>query len=265
MTAYIVDTETTDKDAPEVIGVAWIQLATQLDLAGESDRIFLEEAQFFEQRYKPSQPSAFGAIAVHHILPSELENCPPSSEAKLPDDCTYMIGHSIDYDWQALGSPDVKRICTRAMAEHVWPDADSYSQSALIYRLLGAIPETRERLRNAHSAATDCENNLILLRHIWREKWDITTWSALWDFSEFCRIPLVMPITKARGEKLTDIDDGLLNWCLNQHWLPDEHPYLYKGLTREYERRQEEYQQAMIDKSRDKHDPDPEFDDQIPF
>lgn len=244
--AYIIDTETTDKDRPEVIELAGILLRSELDLAGESDRIFLEEADTFEQRYKPQKPTSFGALAVHHILPSELEGCPESCAAFLPGDCAYMIGHSIDYDWQALGSPEgVKRICTRAMAEHIWPDADSYSQSALLYMLLGPTAETRERLRNAHSALTDCQNNLVLLQHIWRAKWEITTWSQLWDFSEECRIPLKMPITKARGEKLTDIDDGLLNWCLNQHWMPVEQPYLYKGLMREHERREEEYRRGV--------------------
>lgn len=264
MTVYIVDTETTSKDDDrEVIELAWLRLQPGHDLAGVSDRIDVSvPVQHFEQRYQPSKPAGFGSIAVHHILPDELEGCPPSSDAALPNGCIYIVGHSIDFDWQALGSPDVHRICTRAMAEHVWPDADSYSQSALLYMLLGATESTRDLLRNAHSALTDCNNNLTLLQHILRAKPDIKTWSALHEFSEECRIPLKMPITKERGTPLTEIDDGLLCWCLNQYWLPGEHPYLHKGLVREYERRQEEHQ-ALIDKARDKHDPDP--DDDLPF
>lgn len=171
---------------------------------------------------------------------------PPSSEAVLPNGCTYLIGHNCDFDWQALGSPDVKRICTYAMAQHVWPEADSYSQTALVYMLLGANPGARELLKDAHSAINDCRNNLTLLAHILRAQPEIKTWSALHDFSEDCRIPLKMPITKARGELLTEIDDGLLDWCLRQHWLPDEHPYLYKGLTREYERRNKAWEESLV-------------------
>jgi exodeoxyribonuclease X len=267
MSAYIIDTECTDRDNGEVIELAWTKLTPMVDLIGSSDEINanLAFADVTEQRYRPEKQTTFGALAVHHILPSELEGCPPSASAKLPDDCAYIIGHNVDFDWRALGCPDVNRICTYAIAQHVWPEADSYSQSALLYMLLGPTALTRERLRNAHSALTDVHNNALLLSRILHEKTEITTWSALWEFSEDCRIPLKMPITKARGELLTDIEDGLLNWCLNQGWMPDEHPYLYKGLEREYERRERAYQD-QVGKARDKHDPAPDpDDDDFPF
>ena len=253
---YILDTETTSRNEDrEVIELAWLKLETTHDLAGVPcipQHIVVEDRYWM--RYKPTKPIDFGAMAVHHILPEDLEGRPPASDAVAPEDCDYMIGHSIDFDWEALGRPDVKRICTRAMAEHVWQDADSYSQSALLYMILGPTPQTRHRLKEAHSAVCDCINNQTLLEKILSVRPDITTWQALWMFSEESRIPLRMPITAARGELLTDIEVGLLDWCLRQDWMPHDHPYLFEGLLRERRRRQEDADVRNAD-----------FDDDMPF
>lgn len=243
MSVYIFDTETTDKveddkPLPDIIEAAWLRLRADEGLLGpEPDRIpaRLEVFESFCDRFMPSQRISFGAMSVHHILPHELEGCAPSSAFALPPDVEYLIGHSIDFDFKATGSPEnVKRICTCAMARHVWQDADSYSLSALLYQLLGPTNETRELLQGAHGAATDVRNTLRLLELLLQAKPDITTWSALYTFSEDSRIPLRMPITKARGELLTDIDDGLILWCLRQDWLEK---YLRIGLQREWARR----------------------------
>jgi len=70
--AIILDTETTtNKDTPErpleVVELAW----RYLDPAAAGDCY----------RYKPRLPPTFGATAVHHILMSELQDCPPSTQA----------------------------------------------------------------------------------------------------------------------------------------------------------------------------------------
>jgi DNA polymerase III epsilon subunit-like protein len=72
--AIILDTETTtNKETPErpleVIELAWIPLGQ--DSPGG-----------FRQLYKPTMPSTFGATAVHHILPLELLDKPPSAQAR---------------------------------------------------------------------------------------------------------------------------------------------------------------------------------------
>lgn len=40
-------------------------------------------------------------------MPSDLEGCDPSSDCRLPD-CKFIVGHNVDFDWKALGSPEVK-------------------------------------------------------------------------------------------------------------------------------------------------------------
>jgi exodeoxyribonuclease X len=226
--ALIFDTETTDKKEGEIIEAAWLRLAPVEDLAGSTDRICIDVAEEFCRRYQPTKPMTFGAIAVHHILPSELDDCEPCSTFALPADCTYVIGHSVDFDWEAAGSPKhIKRIDTHAIAQWQWPDATGYSQSALIYMLEGATPATRLLLKNAHSALADVRINLLLLSYILKLKPEIQTWSELWEYSERCRIPRTCPMKKYEGVLLADLDDGFIDWCLRQDWLD---PYYRKGL-----------------------------------
>lgn len=237
MSAYVIDTETTSTEPDrEVIEAAWIYVPSIVDLVGHSDRII---DGVFVQRYKPSRRIGLGAMAVHHIVPDDLAECPPSSECALPDNAEYVIGHNVDFDVEALGSPTVKRICTLAISRYVWPDVDAYSQTALLYHLLGATPETRDLLRNAHSAAVDVINNVVLLEKILEAKPEITTWSQLYAYSEQCRIPRVMPIGEKQGVKgltldeAVDYDPGFCEWCLRQAFIDE---YLKTGLRQAFER-----------------------------
>lgn len=237
MRAIILDTETTSKEADrEVIELAWIALSYSAS-DHEPDLIprpILSISEFC-QRYRPTKPMTFGSLAVHHILPSELEHCDPVGNFLLPD-AQYLIGHSIDFDWEAVGKPDMKRICTLAMARSIWPHADSHSQSALLYLLNGATPETRQMLRDAHSAAADAANNLVLLSHILAAKPDITTWSALWAFSEQARIPTVMPMGRNKGAAITTLETSEIDWYLDRDFID---PYLRKAFEQEIVRRRQ--------------------------
>lgn len=233
MSTYIFDTETTDREpGREIIEAAWLKLREAKDLFGDANTI-PEDLYYIEaygQRFCPSKPIGFGAMAVHHILPGELMGMAPSASFQLPDDAVYIVGHSIDFDWEAAGSPaNVKRIDTFAMAQWTWTDCDSYSQSALLYYLQGATESTRARLKHAHGAAVDVQNNLTLLRLILNKHPQIRTWSALWEYSEECRIPRTCPMAKYKGVLLQDLDRGFIWWCLRQDFID---PYYRRGLER---------------------------------
>ena len=75
MTAYIIDTETTDSDpkTAEVIELAYAPLLKDFEYG---------PAEIF--RFKPSHPSKWGALATHHILPLDLEGHPASSFLTFP-------------------------------------------------------------------------------------------------------------------------------------------------------------------------------------
>jgi len=241
----VLDTETTSR---EPIEVALLQLPQGHDLLGPNPDVIPDSLVpphvIFAGKLKPSKPSTFGSMAVHHILPDELEQCPPSSSFKLPPDVAYIVGHSVDFDHTAIGSPNVKRICTHAMAQSIWPQADSHSQSALLYMLLGATPQTRALLRNAHSALTDAINNIRLLEKILEAKPDIRTWSALWEFSEESRIPTVMFMGRNKGAPIPALESGEIGWYLERDFID---PYQRKAFERELDRRAQSDSQRASD------------------
>lgn len=235
MSVYLFDVECTDKTDGEIIEAGLVRFLEAEDMFPGGDAIGFPLCTSVAEvtRYRPTKPSTMGALAVHHILPHELEGCAPSHSFQLPEDCEYIVGHSIDFDWQAAGSPQhVKRIDTHAIARWVWPDASGYSLVALIYMLKGATSETRNLVRYAHSAGRDCLLAFYLLEAILALKPEIRTWSALWNYSEECRIPRTCPMKKFEGVPLDDLvrhEPGFVDWCLRQSWLDS---YFRKGLLR---------------------------------
>jgi exodeoxyribonuclease X len=219
--AIIFDTETTGINDPEIVEAAWLEI-------NELSAMELTVDSRFSQRYKPSKPIELGAMSVHHIMDEDLVNCPPSSAFQLPEGTEYLIGHNIDFDWTAIGKPDVKRICTLALSRSLWPELDSHSQSAMIYFL--ERDRAREWLRNAHCADHDVINCHVLLIHILK-KLDldkVRTFEDLWLCSEEARVPKVMHFGKHKGTPIKDIPSDYKAWLLKQ---PDVDQYLIKALT----------------------------------
>lgn len=157
--AVIFDAETTGFIEPALIEAASIII---------NGNPLEEQKHTFISRYNPGKPISFGAMSTHNILDCDLKDCPPASEFRLPDNTAYIVGHNIDYDWQVIGKPDIKRIDTLAMAKTVYPKLDSYSLSALSYALSEPDdrPKIREILINRHNALIDAELCLGILHRI---------------------------------------------------------------------------------------------------
>lgn len=218
MIARIFDTETTGLTDPEVIEAAWL---------GLGEGFTLEVTDSFYQRYKPSKDIELGAIATHHILPGDLVDCPPSSEFELPDDTEYLIGHNIDFDWKVAGQPNVKRICTLAIARRLFPRLDSHTQTALVYHLLqDDQPAARKEVLRAHNALADVEICHIILGEMLRHL-ELESWEEVWNFSEVARVPQVMPFGKHKGQAMSSVPSNYKQWLLRQ---PDVDPYLRRAL-----------------------------------
>lgn len=216
MSAIIFDTETTGTASPQIIEAAWLRLDTPASL---------HITEQFEQRYRPSQRIALGALATHHIYDEELSDCPPHTDFQLPPDVQYIIGHNIDYDWKVSGQPDVKRICTLALSRSLYPDADSHSQSAMLYLI--DRPNARNRLKAAHSALADVQNCRSLLESLLTRCGPVANWEALWQLSEQARIPKIMSFGKHKGMAIADIPADYKAWLLRQS---DIDPYLQAAL-----------------------------------
>jgi exodeoxyribonuclease X len=223
MNAIIFDSETTGLKDPQMVEGAYLKLA---------DIQTLEVVEEFLQRYKPSKPIELGALATSHIYDEELVDCPPHTDFALPAGTTYIIGHNVDYDWGVIGQPDVKRICTQALSRTLWPDADSHSQSAMIY--LHYREYARGLLQNAHAALDDVHNCHRLLVKILEELAErngaaVFSFEDLWMISEEARIPTVIRFGKHAGSKIADIPVDYKRWLLGQ---ADVDPYLRKALTK---------------------------------
>ena len=200
----IFDTETTGKNEAKMIEAAWIQL--------DSVKPFATSASF-NQRYNPGKPIELGALATHHILDEELIDCPSPESFELPQGLEYLIGHNIDYDWNIIGQPYIKRICSLALSRRAWPKLDSHSQSALFYYLNRST--AREVLKNAHSALADVKICAVILENACKAL-NISTMDDLYIASEAARIPSHMTFGKHKGIAITDIPRDYKAWLLSQ-------------------------------------------------
>lgn len=214
MSAIIFDTETTGLDAPEVVEAAWVFIDVH-GVTGEG----------FNARFCPSKPISLGAMATHHIMDEDLVDFPPSSTFTLPDGVEYLIGHNIDFDWAAIGKPEVKRIDVLAMCRALWPDADSHQQSAMLYLLERGT--ARASLVGAHSAHADVLTCHKILLHVLAKVAPIESFERLWEKSEAMRVPTKMTFGKHRGELIKNVPRDYKQWLLKQ---PDVDPYLAKAL-----------------------------------
>lgn len=219
MTAVILDTETTGVDEPGLLEAAFRGFSAPRDVGRGA------HAVEFCGRFNPGKAISFGAMATHHIVPEDVDGAPAPATFALPDGTTFIIGHNCDFDWKVIGEPKVKRICTLAFCRKLWPECDSHTLGAMLYRLEGSA--ARDLLRNAHSAAADIEACRIVLSHVLDALGSPDTWEEVWRQCEAARVPEVMPFGKHKGTRIRDVPSDYKRWLLGQ---PDVDPYLIKAL-----------------------------------
>ncbi|MNG43724.1 Exodeoxyribonuclease 10 [compost metagenome] len=224
MQAIILDTEThTLNGQPIEIAYAPIQI--------HDGKLTLDKSQIFDQLYRVDEPISYAAMAVHHILESELVDQPHYTSFSLPQDTTYIIGHNIDYDIRALEKcgvdiSKIKAICTLALARLVWPDAEAHNISALIYMITKGSAKARDMIKKAHRADMDIILTANILMHeIHHLK--IQTIEELYTASEDARIPRTINFGKHRGTAIADLPTDYMQWLLRQE---DLDPYLRKAI-----------------------------------
>ena len=224
MHAIILDTEThTLNGQPIEIAYAPIQI--------HDAKISLDKTQLFDQLYQADEPLSFAAMAVHHILESDLENKPHYTSFQLPAETQYIIGHNIDYDIRAIekcgvDTSSIKAICTLALARKVWPDAEAHNISALIYMITKGSEKAREMIRKAHRADMDIILTANILMHIVHHL-KINSIEELYSASEDARIPRSINFGKHKGTAIADLPQDYMQWLLRQD---DLDPYLRKAL-----------------------------------
>ena len=224
MQAIILDTEThTLNGQPIEIAYAPIQI--------HDGKLTLDKSQIFDQLYRVDEPISYAAMAVHHILESELVDQPHYTSFSLPQETTYIIGHNIDYEIRALekcgvDTSKIKAICTLALARLVWPDAEAHNISALIYMITKGSAKACDMIKKAHRADMDIILTANILMHeIHHLK--IQTIEELYTASEDARIPRTINFGKHRGTAIADLPADYMQWLLRQE---DLDPYLRKAI-----------------------------------
>lgn len=219
---FLFDVETTGADDGAEIIEAAIGEVTMPAAGG-----VLDMPAVTVSRFKPSRPIDLGAMEAHHILESDLVDCPPSSTFALPPETNLLVGHNIDFDWKMAGSPAIHRICTLALARSVWPALDSYKLGALLYHVL-PHDAARKKLTTAHNAETDVRNLFIVLSELCRIL-KPESWRHLYKLSEDARIPKFITFGKHKpkpGEPPVPFDTVPRSYC---EWIlreADMDPYV---------------------------------------
>lgn len=223
MSALILDTETSDFEKFP-IEIAHVPVSFL-----ENGELFVDKDACFDEYFSCPEPISFGAMAVHHILESDLINKPSYETFRLPEGIQYIIGHNVDYDIRAIKLADksvnAKAICTLALSRMVWPN-EAHNLSALIYMLSKGSLKARESIRNAHNAKQDVLLTAVLLKQICKAL-GIKDMQSLYLFSEQARIPTKITFGKHKGMAIKDLPADYVIWLLNQD---DLDPYLRKAL-----------------------------------
>lgn len=224
MTALILDTETHDLNGlPIEIAYAPITL--------EQGKLGLDKSQLYDQLFQVDAALSYAAMAVHHILESDLVGMPHYQSFRLPEQTQYIIGHNVDYDINAIARcgvdvSNIKAICTLALARKAWPNASAHNLSALIYMVSNGSPKAREMLKGAHRADADIILTANILAHIVL-KLNIQDLQMLYESSEAARIPTHLNFGKHRGTAIADLPSDYVQWLLKQDSLD---PYVQKAL-----------------------------------
>lgn len=224
MSAIILDTETHDmKGYPIEIAFG--------PCSFEQGELWFDQGKVFDEYFSCPEPITYGAMAVHHILESDIAGKPSFETFRAPA-CEYIIGHNIDYDIEAIRKADsdfkAKSICTLALARFVWPELDSHTLGSLFYFFSVDKVRARDRLRNAHNAKYDIWFTYIVLKNICL-KLGIKDMQSLYLFSEQARIPTHITFGKHKGAAIKDIPSDYVSWLLKQS---DLDPYLKKALIK---------------------------------
>ena len=226
MQAIILDTEThTLNGLPIEIAYAPIEI--------ENAKLILDKSQLFDQLYQVGQPISYAAMAVHHILESDLVDQPQYTEFQLPPSTVYIIGHNVDYDIAAIArcgvdTTQLKPICTLALARRVWENADAHNISALIYQITKGSAKAREMLKGAHRADADIILTANILMHIMHHL-QVQDIEQLYALSEDARIPRSLNFGKHKGTAIEELPKDYVQWLLRQD---DLDPYLRKALEK---------------------------------
>ena len=236
MQVFIADTETTGFKDPQACEIGWLHVQDLLaDFKNtEIDNplsVLTDDSYFvgtYEQRFRPTKAIELQASKVTGIYMKDVLRCPSITTFEYPKTVKYMIGHNIAYDWRVFGEPEVKLICTKELAQLVFPKGEGLKSHKLTSLVEWLFPEEGATLvANAHGALLDCKLVYLLLQKILAKLPQVETWEQL---SSLCSQgkksyeeldkPLeemkVLPFGKHKGMKFSEVPKDYLKWLQKQ-------------------------------------------------
>jgi exodeoxyribonuclease X len=236
MQVFIADSETTGLVAPQACEIGWLHVQDLLtdfkNTKIDSPLAVLTDDSYFvgtyEERFRPTKPIELQASKITGIYMKDVLRCPSITTFEYPKSVKYMIGHNIAYDWRVFGQPEVKLICTKELAQLVFPKADGLKNHKLTTIIEWLYPEEGATLvANAHGALLDCKLVYLVLLKILEKLPQVETWEQLASLCsqgkksyEELNKPLaemkVIPIGKYKGSKFSEIPTDYLKWLGKQ-------------------------------------------------
>lgn len=222
--ALILDTETHSLNGLP------IQIA-HMPCTLTNGNIQVNEDAIYDQLFSIDQPIELAAIAIHHIIESDLVDKPNFKSFKLPDEAVYIIGHNIEYDIDAIArcgidTAHLKPICTLALARSIFVEAPAFNLTTLSYYLSEDHEATRNLLKNAHNAKTDILLTAGILNQIIK-KLNVQSIDALYEKSCSALIPTHIFFGKYKGTAIVNLPIDYVRWLSRQ---PDLDKNLRKAL-----------------------------------
>lgn len=210
MKIVLADVETTGVGQNDrVCEIAWMHIDEDFNVIDRASSLI-----------NPGRHIPSGASAVNGITDMMVVHAPTLEEYfeletnPFIDPDTVFVAHNAPFDFRFLKRyihKSAEQLCTLRVAREVFPDADSYKQSALAIRL--GIEFQRGEL---HSA----EGDLHILSQLLRKMCEETGVgiAGLLEIDKVCRLDPVIPFGKHRGTKVSALPSGYRSWLLT---LPD--------------------------------------------
>ena len=173
-------------------------------------------AQLGAMLVNPERPIPPRASAIHHITNRQVEQAPtwaavwPNVERLLLE-VDVIVAHNAVFDRSFLPSVNKPWLCTKRLAQRLWPSAPNFKNQTLRYWLDLALDAT------AHDAAGDALVTAhVLMREIeaYQAKGSEDNPAALIQWTDSPVRIEIMPFGKHFGERLADIPVSYIRWAL---------------------------------------------------
>jgi exodeoxyribonuclease X len=239
MQVFIADSETTGLVEPQACEIGWLHVQDTLaefkQAVVDNPVAFLSDNSYFlsvyEQRFRPTKAIELQASKVTGIYMKDVLHCPSITTFEFPKSVKYMIGHNTAYDHRVFGKPDVKLICTKELAQLVFPKDKGLKNHKLTTIIEWLYPEDGATLvANAHGAVLDCKLVYLVLLKVLEKLPQVETWEQLASLCsqgkksyEELNEPLAemkeLPFGKHKGCKFSEVPRDYLVWLSKQDGL----------------------------------------------